>query len=228
MAKPYFTAALFRYLNDLADHNDRTWFKAHADRFEAELREPSLRFITDFGPHLGRISHSFRADPRKTGGSLFRIYRDTRFSKDKAPYKTHAGLHFRHERGKDAYTPGFYLHLQPGASFVGVGLWHPDSATLKKIRAHMDARPDRWKRAIGNRGFTSRFRLDGECLKTRPQGYPADHPLIEDLRRKDLTAFVKLTRREILAGDFLQRFAADCAAGASLVAWLCEALELEY
>ncbi len=228
MAAPYFTAAIFKYLRDLRDNNDRTWFKAHPDRYETELREPALRFITDFAPHLGRISHHFRADPRRSGGSLFRIYRDTRFSRDKSPYKTHAGIHFRHELGKDAYTPGFYLHLEPGGSFVGVGLWHPDSPTLKRIRTYMVTHPDRWRRAVTGRTFTKRFTLAGDRLKTNPRGFDPDHPLIEDLRWKDLTALAPLTQKTVVSRGFLGSFASDCAAGASLVRFLCEALGQPY
>ena len=83
------------------------------------------------------------ADPRPSGGSLFRIYRDTRFSKDKSPYKTHAGMYFPVRGGKDVHTPGFYLHLEPGACFAAAGLWHPDAAALAKVREAIVARPAR-------------------------------------------------------------------------------------
>src|SRR4030095_12093923 len=106
---PYFTPAIFKFLTDLKKHNDRDWFKANKPRYEECLLQPALSFISDFGPHLHKVSKHFVADPRPVGGSLFRIYRDTRFAKDKSPYKTHVGIHFRHEAGRDVRGPVFYL-----------------------------------------------------------------------------------------------------------------------
>ena len=110
--------------------------------YRAEVRDPMLDFIAAFGEPLAAISPHFRADPRPNGGSLFRIYRDTRFSKDKTPYKTNVGAHFRHTAGKDAHAPGFYLHLEPGACFAGCGVWHPDGPTLAGIRDTIVERSD--------------------------------------------------------------------------------------
>ena len=106
MNEPSFGPELFSFLEDLAANNDREWFAANKRRYEEHLLEPALAFIEDFAPRLEQISPHFRADPRPNGGSLFRIYRDTRFSKDKTPYKTNVGIHFRHERAKDAHAPG--------------------------------------------------------------------------------------------------------------------------
>jgi len=157
MPQRHFTPALYKFMRDLAANNEREWFQANKDRYLADLRDPALRFIEDFGPHLMKISPAFRADPRPTGGSLFRIYRDVRFSRNKQPYKDHTGLHFRHVAGKDAHTPGFYLHLQPGSSFVGMGLWHPDNPTLKLIRDALVRDPGLWKKAVGNKRFKDHF-----------------------------------------------------------------------
>src|SRR5687768_5522973 len=114
-----FGPELFGFLAELEQNNDRDWFTANKRRYEDDLLEPALAFIEDFEPHLRQISPHFRADARRTGGSLFRIYRDTRFSKDKTPYKTTAGFYFRHERYKEVRAPGFYLHLAPGDVFAG-------------------------------------------------------------------------------------------------------------
>src|SRR5918996_4016229 len=129
-----FSPALFTFLRDLKQNNDRDWFKANKPRYEKAVLEPALQFIVDFEPHLLAISPHFVADPRPSGGSLFRIHRDTRFSKDKSPYKPYTGIQFRHELGKDAHAPGFYLHLEPGGVFAGAGIWHPDQPTLVRIR----------------------------------------------------------------------------------------------
>ena len=102
-SSPRLTSKAFKFLTDLSENNNRDWFNANKDRFEDDLREPALQFIRDFAPYLADISPYFRADPRRSGGSMFRIYRDVRFSKDKSPYKTYTGLQFRHERGKDAH-----------------------------------------------------------------------------------------------------------------------------
>ena len=97
----HFTPKMFSFLRDLADNNDREWFAANKDRYETDVREPALDFIEDFADRLLKISPNFSADPRKQGGSMFRIHRDTRFSKDKTPYKIHTGMQFRHVATKD-------------------------------------------------------------------------------------------------------------------------------
>ena len=134
MARAHFGPELFRFLRDLVKHNDREWFAKHKARYEEHVRDPMLRFIEDLGPVLQEIAPRFVADPRPVGGSMFRIHRDTRFSKDKSPYKTHVGIRFPHKAGKDVHAPGFYLHLEPGQVFFGCGVWHPDGATLARIR----------------------------------------------------------------------------------------------
>jgi uncharacterized protein (TIGR02453 family) len=221
----HFTPALFSFLKDLEANNDRDWFKANKQRYERDAKEPALRFIVDFGGPLQKISPHFNADPRPVGGSLFRIHRDTRFSRDKSPYKTHVGLHFRHEKGKDAHTPGFYLHLERGQIFCGVGLWHGDNPTLTRIRDHIVARPDAWKRAVGGRRFTTVHTLAGDRLKRPPRGYDRDHPLVEDLMWKDYTSYASFTQKQVTGAGFLDAFAAACRAGAPLVRFLCEALD---
>lgn len=223
--KSHFTPALFRFMRDLRANNSRDWFQANKERYLTDLRDPALAFILDFGQHLDRISPYFRADPRPHGGSLFRIYRDVRFAKDKSPYKTHTGIYFRHLAGKDAHTPGFYLNLEPGHNWVGVGIWRPDGPTVKRLRSHLAARPDHWLEATGNADFTARFKMQGETLKRPPKGYSADHPQIEALKLKDFTAVAKLTQKQVTSGNFLHEFTEVCQAGSSLVRWVCEAID---
>src|SRR5438046_6848292 len=116
MGKPaHFDKATFTFLRELKTHNDRDWFAANKARYLATVQGPALRFIADFAPRLAKITQRLVADPRPVGGSLMRIYRDTRFSKDKAPLKTNVGIQFRHEAGKDVHAPGIYLHLEPGS-----------------------------------------------------------------------------------------------------------------
>jgi len=228
MSSSHFTPALFKFMRDLEANNNRDWFAANKDRYEQDLKEPALRFIVDFGAPLVKISPHFLADPRPSGGSLFRIYRDIRFSKDKRPYKDHVGMYFKHEAGKNVHTPGFYLHLQPGNSFIGVGLWRPDTPTLKKIRDALVADPGRWKKAVGGKAFTRDFQLSGESLVRPPKGYDPEHPLIDILKRKDFTAFAPLTRKQVTSPDFMKEFAGLCRTGGSLVKFVCEAIGQPY
>src|ERR1700751_2919089 len=141
----YFSPELFRFLTRLKRNNDRDWFLAHKDEFENNVRQPALQFITDFGGPLSQITPYLMADPRPSRGSLFRIYRDTRFSSDKRPYKTHVAMRFSH-RGKDVHSPGFYLHLETGGCFAASGLWHPEPATLLKVRTAVVGRCEEGRR----------------------------------------------------------------------------------
>ena len=226
--KRRFTPATFRFLKDLAANNNRDWFQANKDRYEEKLREPALRFIRDFAPRLADISPHFRADDRKSGGSLFRIHRDIRFSKDKSPYKSYTGIQFRHERGKDAHCPGFYLHIQPREVFVGLGIWHPDGDTLGLIRDAIDADPGAWKRAVGSKKFRDNYELGGDSLKRAPKGFDPDHPLIEDLKRKDFIGAKKISQKDVTSAGFVDEFAKLCRAGSSFVEFLCRAVEVAY
>jgi len=220
----YFSPDLFRFLHELKENNRRDWFKANKIRYEKEVKGPALRFITDFAPYLGKISKHFLADPRPVGGSLFRIYRDIRFAKNKEPYKTATGIHFRHEDGKDAHTPGYYLHLEPRNVFVGVGIWCPDNPTLKKIRDAIVADPKQWQRTITAKGFRDRYEMTGEKLKRPPYGYDSEHPLVEDLKWKSYTGFARLTQKDVTATDFPDRLFEVYQAGSPLVKFLCQAI----
>lgn len=225
--KARFDRHLFAFLRELAENNDRDWFQARRELYEDAVVEPSLAFIAAFGPRLKRISPHFDAIPKKTGGSLFRIYRDTRFSKDKTPYKTHVGIHFRHKQAKDVHAPGFYLHLEPSKSFVGAGIWHPDGEALTQIRAAIDDQPTAWRRASGARLQRS-FELAGDSLKRAPKDYDPEHPLIEDLKRKDFIAVHRLTQNRILAADFVDEFAGLCKEARGLVRFLCGAVGVAF
>ena len=222
------TPKAFKFLRDLADNNNRDWFQANKQRFEDDLREPALQFIRGFAPYLAEISPYFRADDRKSGGSMFRIYRDTRFSRDKSPYKTHSGLQFRHEQGKDAHCPGYYLHLQPKELFMGVGIWRPDGDTLRLIRGAIDADPERWKRVSRSQSFTKTFELAGDSLKRAPKGFDPEHPLIDDLKRKDFIAVAGLTQKQVTSADFVEQFAKLCKTGSPLVEFLCDAIDVPF
>jgi uncharacterized protein (TIGR02453 family) len=225
----YFSPELFAFLTELRMNNNRTWFLANKDRYESAVRAPFLQFIADFGPLLRTISRHFVADPRPTGGSLFRIYRDARFSKDKSPYKTQAAAHFPHgATSKDVHAPGFYLHLEPGNCFAGAGLWHPDAPSLGQVRDAIVAHAAQWKRVNSAKAFTSRFASWGEKLKRAPSGYDPQHPCIEDLKRKDFVTTVRFTEGEACAPDFLDWFTESCRIAAPLMQFLTEAVGLPW
>lgn len=224
----YITPELFQFFRELEANNNREWFEANKLRYEQTVRDPMLNFITDFGLRLAEISPHYVADARKSGGSLFRIHRDVRFSRDKSPYKTFAGIQFRHESGKDAHAPGFYLHLQPEEVFVGVGIWHPENQTLGKIRDALVERPEQWLAAVNDPAFHATYRLAGDSLQRPPKGYEATHPLIEDIKRKDFIAVATLSEAQTCQPDFIDHYADYCRQAASLMRFLAEALGLAF
>jgi uncharacterized protein (TIGR02453 family) len=220
----YVSPRTFQFLRELAAHNERAWFETNKQRYHAEVRDPLLRFVADFEPKLLRISRHMVADPRPVGGSLFRIYRDTRFSKDKSPYKTQVGMSFRHAEGRDVHGPVFYLHLEPGTVFAAAGLWHPPADTLKAVRDAIVERPERWKRALTGIGLDD----DEDALKRLPRGYDPEHPCADDLRRRSFTASTFLSQTDACSPDFLARFAEACRRKAPLMEFLTRAVGLPW
>lgn len=141
------------FLKELIANNNREWFNANKSRYENDVLDVALHFIQAIQGPLAEIAPHFTAVPTRIGGSLMRIYRDTRFSKYKLPYKTNIGIQFRHERAKNVHSPGYYVHIAPDEVFVGVVMLRPDSEPLKQIRERIAARPGEWQRAIGSTAF---------------------------------------------------------------------------
>lgn len=223
-----FSPATFKFLRALQRHNNRTWFKAHQDAYEAHVRGPYLQLIADLQVPVAKLSRHYRADPRKVGGSLFRIQRDTRFSGDKAPYKTWAGARIFHERRREIAAPSFYLHIKPGDCFVGAGLWHPENHTLRNIRSFIVDNPASWKRAAHSRAFRDHYEFWGDSLSRVPQGFPADHPLLEDLKRKSFAAGVGFDDALACSPKLFPFIADHFKRLAPLVDYLCAAQNLEF
>jgi uncharacterized protein (TIGR02453 family) len=224
MRNAHFTAEVFDFLSELAENNNRDWFLHNKARYEQKVRDPILRFISDFGPRLAKISPHLVADPRPSGGSLFRIYRDTRFSRDKSPYKTHLGVHFFHESAKKAPSvPGFYLHISPGESFAAAGIWHPDPKALARVRDAIAARSPAWK------AFQrTKLPIEGGSLKRPPRGYAPDHEDIEELKRTDFVTSVRMSDSEICQPGFINDFGVSCRKMAPLVKFVTESLGLPW
>lgn len=229
MAKqPYFTPEFFKFLSQLKRHNDREWFLANKHRYESDVRDAFLKFIEDFRPRLHKISPRFIADPRRSGGSLLRIYRDLRFRPDADPYKTMAAARFPHVAWKQVQAPGFYLHLESGTSFLGGGLWRPDPETRNTVLASIVKNPAQWKKATSGRKFKASCEFGGEVMKRIPPGYDPEHPLAEDLKRKDFIAFTSFTDQQVCAPDFLDRVTNSVEAVAPLMKFLTSALSLPW
>jgi uncharacterized protein (TIGR02453 family) len=218
-----FSPDLFAFLRELRANNQRDWFNANKGRYERHVKEPALAFIEDLGYRLPAVAPHLVADKR----SLFRIYRDTRFAKDKSPYKTHVGIYFRHARSADADTAGLYLHLEPGQAFLGAGIWHPSSPALKRIRDALVARPDEWRTVVDAVEPVWR-QADGETLKRAPVGYSADHPLIEDLKRKNFAITSPLSQKEVTGRGFLDECEARAGRARPFLAFICDALGVAY
>ena len=239
MAQPSpFSDALFDFFRDLRSNNRKEWFEANRDRHEEHVLEPSKVFVLAVRKHLREISPHFQAEPRVRGGSLFRIHANRRFNPDRPPYKTHAGIQFRHRKGGDVHAPGFYLHLEPegaggaytdtGGCFVGMGTWRPDRDALTAIRESIVDDPDTWTAITRDAGFLAELRLAGDSLKLGPVGFDRDHPLIDDIKRTDFIASADLTEDDVVADGFAERYAEICRAGAPFVAWLCAAVGVEF
>lgn len=225
----YFSDKTFKFLRGLARHNEREWFHGHKADYEANLRQPFLRLLTDLQPVLAGVSTHFRADPKGVGGSLFRIHRDTRFSNDKTPYKSWQGARLFHERARQVPAPSFYLHIKPGECFVGGGLWHPDTKTQRRIRQFIVDNPGGWERAAHDPAFRKCFTLESSDMLVRvPAGFPADFVRVDDLRHRNFVVTRALDDADITGADLLSILEQDLAAVAPFMDYLCAALDLEF
>jgi uncharacterized protein (TIGR02453 family) len=225
----YFTDASLRYLRALARHNERTWFQAHKPDYDAHVRDPFRRLLADLQPDLAAVSPHYHSEPKAVGGSLFRIQRDTRYAHDKTPYKTWQGARLYHTRARELTAPSFYIHLQPGNSFVGAGIWHPETPVQRRIRQFIVDNPASWKTAAHAPAFERRYRLeDSDMLVRRPQGFPADFEFIDDLRHRNFVASRPIDDAVMLGPRLRQVLAKDLQALAPFVDYLCAALDLDF
>ena len=213
-----FSKATFSFLDELAANNDRTWFEANKPRYESLVRQPALELIEAMGPVLEKFAPEFRAEPRKVGGSLMRVFRDTRFSRDKSPYKTNIGIQFRHALGKDVHAPGFYLHVAGDECFFGAGCWHPEADALGRIRDLIAAKPERWFAVRDDRKFTAHWALAGGQPDAAAARLPRRRPCgaggseAQGLHRP--RALVPGGSHRVRIGQAGRRAAGSCAAAA--------------
>jgi uncharacterized protein (TIGR02453 family) len=218
----YFTEELFRFLARLKRNNNRDWFLVHKEEYEAVVRQPALNFITAFAAPLYEISPYLVADPRPSRGSLFRIYRDTRFAADKRPYKTHIAMRFAH-RGKDVHSPGLYLHLESGGCFAASGLWHPEAPTLLRVRNAIVERPKEWRAVRKLLNWD-----DAGKLSRPPRGFPCDHEFVDDLKLRDLGTATNFTDEQVCSPKFLLTFTTACRKMSPVAEFLSSAVGLKF
>lgn len=224
-----FPEDMFLFLEELAVNNNREWFNERKPRYKDSVVEPVCDFICAVGDRLETVSENFVADPRSNGGSMFRIYRDIRFSKDKRPYKENVGCHFRHVSIKGAHAPCFYLHLQPGNVFAGAGIWKPPGPLLDKIRTAIDVKTDSWEKVVNDKKLIKRFdTIVGEGLKRPPRGYDAEHPYIEDLKRKSFFLKYPLDDSFAMTPKFIDEVLQTYTDAVPLMRFMTNALKLSF
>lgn len=223
-----FTPEALKFLDELAANNDREWFAANKSRYEEQVLDTALLFIQSMQSPLAEIAPHFTAVPTRVGGSLMRVYRDTRFSRNKLPYKTNIGIQFRHEDAKDVHAPGYYVHIEPNEVFLGAGMWRPASEPLRQIRERIAAKPAEWKRATGDPALKRHFRLEGESLTRPPRGFDKDHECIEDLKRKSFIAVKPMDADAVLNPRFQQRVETAFSAAEPFMRFLCKSVGVPF
>jgi len=223
-----FTPETIRFLHELRDNNNRDWFKENKTRYEEQVLDVALRFIQSMQDPLEKMAPHFTAIPKRMGGSLMRVYRDARFSKDKTPYKTNIGIQFRHEQARDVHAPGYYVHIDPEQIFIGVGMWRPDSEPLFGIRQRIVNKEAEWLRASRDKSFTRHFHLGGQTLTRAPRGFDKDHPLLDDIKRKDFIAIKNLDLDAATQPRFQQQVETAFRAGTAYMEFLCKAVGVPF
>lgn len=224
-----FEPTFLEFFKSLAKNNNREWFNEHKAEYLQSVVEPLTRFIEAMAPKLSRISRHFIADPRRNGGSMFRIYRDVRFSKDKSPYKLHAACQFRHKLGKDVHAPGFYVHFSPDEVIIGGGIWLPPSSELIKIRDTIVENPHEWNKIKTSKSIKKLCgRISGDGLKRPPKGYDPEHQHIEDLKRKSFLVMRHENPEMIFDPHFIDEVEATFKVATPLISYICYAQEIPF
>ena len=177
-----FTRETLRFLRSLKRNNDRDWFRARREQYDAYVRDPMIAVIEQLANDFRRFAPELIASPRH---SMFRIYRDTRFSSNKKPLKTHAAAVFRTRDLPKPQGAGLYFEIAPGWVWIGGGMWRPEPPELVRIRAHIAATWPEMQTIVRSPRFRRTFgELSGETLTRVPRGYPADHPAATYLKHR--------------------------------------------
>jgi uncharacterized protein (TIGR02453 family) len=223
-----FSRDLLRFLAELKTHNNRPWFEKNRVRYERVYKDAFATFIEGFAPRLRKISPHFVADPRPSGGSVMRIFRDTRFSRDKSPYRSYTVVHFKHQDGGEGSAPGFFLYVAPDEISAGGGIWHPEPPIAHKIRAAIADAPERWIATVSSAAFRKRFELTGESLQRPPAGFRRDHPQIAELMRKDFVASTSVPAAQFASPRFPGYYDEVCRGVSPMMEFLCAAIGLPF
>ena len=197
------------FLRDLEENNNREWFHANKYRYD----EIKIEFETLINALIERII-SF--EPSIAGITakecVFRIYKDTRFSKDKTPYKTHLGAYIT-KGGRGSKLAGYYFHIQPSESFIGGGIYCPEPAELKKVREEIYYNIDQFKKITLKKEFKQFFpTIEGDKLVNPPKGYPKEFEEIELLKHKSWVAWHGLSDKKLATKDLLDYITNACLA----------------
>jgi len=207
------------FLRKLKKNNTRDWFNAHKQEFEENVKLPMQSLIVSLRPHFERFAPEVDVNPKR---SLFRIYRDTRFSKDKTPYKTHAAAHFvLRGTSKGLVGCGYYVHIEPGECFVGAGIYMPDGAQLKKIRNAIAKNGRSFVSVIRGRSFVRRFgSVKGDRLVRMPRGFEEEDPMAEWLKLKQFFVGASLRESTCYRASFVRTIVSHYEAAAPFVRFL--------
>ena len=223
-----FNPETIKFLRQLKKNNNRDWFNENKSRYEEQVLDVALLFIQSMQEPLKEIAPHFTAVPKRMGGSLMRVYRDTRFSKNKTPYKTNIGIQFRHEQAKDVHAPGYYVHIDPDDVFLGAGMWMPESGALLAIRERIRDKSSEWQRAKGDRTFVRHFNLGGTSLTRPPRGFDKEHPMIEDIKRKSFIAVKNMSHEDALSPQFQRKVETAFKAATPHMRFLCKAVGVPF
>ncbi len=223
-----FNESSLEFLEELSANNNREWFKENKSRYEELVLDVALGFIDSMQLPLNEFAPHFTAVPTRVGGSLMRVYRDTRFSKNKLPYKTNIGIQFRHEQARDVHAPGYYVHIEPGSVFLGAGMWRPQSDPLRGIRERIAARPAEWRRVVSDKAFRRHFHLGGESLTRPPRGFDKAHECIDDIKRTSFIAVKDMAVESCLNPRFQQRVETAFKAAEPYMRFLCKSVNVPF
>lgn len=225
----HFDPSVQAFLLELKKNNNKEWFSDNKPRYKNDVVGPMTDFITAMSTPLKGISKHYIADPRGNGGSMFRIYRDVRFSKDKTPYKEHVACQFRHEAGKDAHAPGFYIHLGTDEVIFGGGIWQPPADALYKIRDRIRTHPAEWKKVIEDKTLNATFDgIAGDGLSRPPKGFEKDLPYIEDIKRKSFFAMRHEEAGFAYQPGFFDEVVSTLNTTRPLMRFICKAMDLPF
>lgn len=223
-----FSKDTFAFLTELKAHNERPWFEKNKPRYETSVKAPMQALMAELEPRLRKVSKHIVVDPRPVGGSMMRIYRDIRFSKDKSPYKTHMSAMFWNDAGEEEAAPGFYLHIEPKGSMFGGGIWHPEGKALGRIRDAIVKDSATWGKVTSGLLKQSACGMIGESLKRPPPGYDPEHPFIDDLKRKDFGLSMALKDEQVLSPKFAQTVEESARRMAPFMSFLAKAVGAPY